>query len=91
MTVKNALKILEEFIERKSELKKGFLDMNMPWNQGQDCIKELSKGLATTMEKDIQILNSLKMELNPNCGHPENLHDKGPDGNLYCMGCNLDL
>jgi hypothetical protein len=22
---------------------------------------------------------------------PKKSHNKGPDGNLYCMGCNLDL
>lgn len=81
MTIKKALKILDEYITKKSELKNGFLDMNMPWNQGQDFIRELSKGLATTMERDIQILNSIKNELIPNSNHPKNIQGKNPDTN----------
>ncbi len=91
MTRKNALKILDDYIAKKSCLKTGLLDKNRSWNQGQDCIQELSKELALVMETDLKILNSLKKELEPKCKHPKKLHDNDPDGNLYCMGCNLDL
>jgi len=91
MTIKKALKILDWYTNKKEEMKNGFLDMNMPWNQGQDCIMELSKGLAVVMNKDIEILNSLIKELKPNCKHPKKFQDIDPDGNRYCMDCNLDL
>jgi len=91
MTVKKALKILEWQIQKKEYLKNGFLDMNMSWNQGQDCIIELSKTMATAIENDIIVLNMLKKQIKPNCKHPKKSQDIDPDGNRYCMDCNLDL
>jgi len=91
MTVKKALKILELYIKKKENLKNGLLDMNMHWNQDQDCVMRLSKELGIVTNKDVEILNSLIKQLKPNCKHPKKSQDIDPDGNLYCMDCNLDL
>ena len=39
----------------------------------------------------ISNLDMIRKELVPNCNHPEKMKDKTPDGQWYCMNCNLDL
>ena len=91
MTVKKALKIIEYVIERKLEKKSGFLRLDQPWNQGEINLQGLSETFASVIDDDVKILRILEKQLKPNCKHPKKPHDKDSDGNLYCMGCNLDL
>ena len=91
MTVKKALKIIEYVIDKKLDKKSDFLSPERSWNQGQDCIRGLSDAYASMMDNDIEILRFIEKQLKPNCKHPKKLHDKDSGGNLYCMGCNLDL
>jgi len=91
MTTKNALKIIDHVIQKKSQLKSDFLNLEMPWNQGEGKIPEFSQQLAQVMARDVEILTQIKNELQPNCKHPKRLRDKTRDGTLYCMGCNLGL
>ncbi len=89
MTVKKAIKMLDWWIEQK-EL--GMKKLLKKWNY--DSIDEslgISKTLLQTDKTIVTNLELIKAELIPNCSHPKKLHDKGPDGTLYCMGCNLDL
>ena len=90
MTVKKAIKILDYVIQRKSQIKEGFLDPKMSWNKGSDFVRSLSDQLAITTQNDIDLLNSIKSELVTNCKHPKNMKDKA-DGVWYCMNCNADL
>lgn len=91
MTVKKALKIIDYVIEKKLEKKSGFLSLEQPWNQGEPNLQSLSQTFAFAIDNDIEILRILEKQLKPNCEHPKKLHDKDPGGNLYCIGCNLDL
>lgn len=43
------------------------------------------------IKHEMEWLKILKKEIAPNCKHPKKLRDVDPDGNPYCMGCNLDL
>ena len=91
MTVKKALKIIDYVIDKKLDMKSNFLSLDKPWNQGEDCIVELSKTFAFVIDNDIELFRAIEKQLKPNCKHPKKLHDGDSDGNLYCMGCNLDL
>jgi len=52
-------------------------------------------GVAKTIfEMDriiISNLGKIRQELVPNCKHPKKMRDRTPDGQWYCMDCNLDL
>jgi len=91
MTVKNALKILDGYYEQKANLKNGLEDPTKVWNIGYDLMTQVAKMIADSIDTDLNILNDIKKQIQPKCKHPKKFHDKGPDGNLYCMGCNLDL
>lgn len=91
MTIKKALKITDHVIEKKLRKKSDFLSLDKPWNQGQGCIMGLSKVFASVMDNDIELFRAIEKQLKPNCKHPKKHHDQDSDGNLYCMGCNLDL
>jgi len=91
MTVKKAIQVLDWMIQKEIKLAKGFEDSGKPWNSDFDCLRDLATTLSETKKNDILTLNVIRRELVPKCKHPEKLHDKDSDGNLYCMGCNLDL
>jgi len=38
MTTKKALQIIDHVIQKKSQLKADFLNLEMPWNQGEGKI-----------------------------------------------------
>ena len=42
-------------------------------------------------ETVISNLEKIRRELVPNCKHPKKMTDILPDGQKYCMSCNLDL
>jgi len=76
MTTKKALQIIDHVIQKKSQLKSDFLNLEMPWNQGEGKIPEFSQQLAQVMARDVEILTQIKNELQPNCKHPKRLRDK---------------
>lgn len=91
MTVKNAIKLLEYYAEKKEEMKMDLLDRNKPWNYGEINLFSLSKSMAGSIEVDLVFLNEIKKQIKPDCKHPKKFHDRDSNGNTYCMGCNLDL
>ena len=91
MTVKKALKILDGYYEQKTILKIGLEDPTKDWNCGHDLATQVAEMFADHISTDLAILKAIKKQIQPNCKHPKKLHDKDSDGNLYCMGCNLDL
>lgn len=89
MTVKKAIKMVNWWIEQKES---GIKKLLREWNYDSiDKSLGISKTLLQVDQTIISNLELIKDELVPDCTHPRKLHDKGPDGNLYCMGCNLDL
>jgi len=91
MTVKKALLLLNYFLEKKEEMKNNILDRNKPWNHGEVNLFSLSEAFAGNIEDDLIFLKSIKKQIEPNCKHPKKSQDIDPDGNRYCMDCNLDL
>lgn len=91
MTVKKAIEILDYYTEKKSEMKAGLLDRNKPWNHGDVNLYPLSEIMADNIETDLLVLNAIRKQIEPNCKHTEKSQDIDPDGNRYCVDCNLDL
>jgi len=91
MTVKNALKILDGYYERKLSLKNGLQDPTKSWNLGHDLASQVAEMFADHMELDLEVLDSIKKQIQPKCKHPKKMQDIDSNGNRYCMDCNLDL
>jgi len=91
MTVKKALKILDGYYERKTSLKTGLEDPTKAWNCGHDLATQVAEMMADHIETDLVVLKAIKKQIQPKCKHPKKFQDIDPDGNRYCMDCNLDL
>jgi len=87
MTVKNAIKILDWWINQK---KQSMEQLKAEWNYESDSVTELAKSLLKYDETIIHNLEKIKSELVPKCKHPKNMRDKC-GGVEYCMNCNLDM
>jgi len=89
MTVKKAIKILDWWIEHK---KNGMEQLKKQWNyQTFDEATGVAKTLFEMDETIIYNLEKIRKELIPNCKHPKKMRDRDPNGQWYCMNCNLDL
>ncbi len=53
--------------------------------------RKLTKTLLNADRIIISNLETIRNELVPDCNHPKKMNDRTPDGQLYCMNCNLDL
>jgi len=91
MTIKKALSLLDYYSEKKEEMKNNFLDRNKPWNHEEVNLFSLSESIADNIETDLIFLRAIKKQIQPNCKHSKKSQDIDPDGNRYCMDCNLDL
>ena len=91
MTIQKAIKILDWLIETDQKIVEGFIDPTKSWNQNFDCTKELAQTMADLKKKDIETFVMIKKELEIKCKHPKKMRDRTPDGQWYCMNCNLDL
>ena len=89
MTVKKALQLTDWFLQNNTNLRKGLLDPEMPWN-GDNLLKKLSITLVDMLDRDSKVLRSIRHELVGNCKHPKKMHDICK-GQKYCMACNMDL
>jgi len=89
MTVKKAIKILDWWITHKRQ---GMEEFKTKWNYQE---YDDSTGIAKTifdMDKTILCnLEKIRGELVPNCRHPKKMRDRLPNGDQYCMNCNMDL
>lgn len=89
MTVKKAIEILDWWINRKKQSMEHFLK---EWNfESHDKATGVAKMLFESDKVAISNLERIKMELVPNCKHPKKMRDRLPDGQWYCMNCNMDL
>ena len=91
MTVKKALKILDGYYEQKNNLKTGLKDPTKSWNIGHDLMTQVAEMISDHIDFDLTVLSEIKKQIQPNCKHPKKSQDIDPDGNRYCMDCNLDL
>ena len=89
MSVKNAIKILDWWIKHK---KQGMDELKTKWNyRDYDDAIGVTK-IIIDMDKTILYnLEKIRSEIVPNCKHSKKMRDRAPDGQWYCMNCNLDL
>ena len=89
MTIKKAIKILDWWIYHKNQ---GMEELKTKWNyQEYDDATGVAK-IIFDMDKTILYnLEKIRSELVPDCNHPNKMSDRAPDGQWYCMSCNLDL
>lgn len=91
MTVKKAIKILDFIIQNKDGMRNDFQNPEKSWHIGESCVSGLAYQLRDVMRKDIENLKLILKELVPNCKHPKKMRDRTPNGDWYCMNCNMDL
>ncbi|WP_148313097.1 hypothetical protein [Nitrosopumilus adriaticus] len=83
--------MIDFLIEYEIKLQKGMTVPTKSWNVSFDCMRELATSLAKSHEDNGQVLNIIKNELVGKCKHPKNVRDKSPNGQWYCINCNVDL
>ncbi len=89
MTVKKAIKILDWWISHKNQ---GMEELKTKWNyQEYDDAMGVAKTIFYMDKTILHNLEKIRSELVPNCIHPQKMRDRAPDGQWYCMACNLDL
>ena len=91
MTVKKAIEILDQYTKKKTEVKDGIKDPKQSWNNSLELSKQVADMIADSMETDLIVLKEIRAQLVPKCRHPKKMIDTLPDGQKYCMNCNLDL
>ena len=89
MTTKKAVKIVEMLFEKKTGLKQDLAKPENNWGDG--IVGGLVQTELRSLSNEIEWLKILKKEIVPNCKHPKKMRDRTPDGQWYCMNCNLDL
>ena len=87
MTIKKAIKILDWWINQKTE---AIQNLEKGWNYSNDN-HGVGKTLLDMERTTITNLTTLRKEIVPNCKHPQKMRDQISEGNWYCMNCNLDL
>jgi len=89
MTVKKAIEILDWWINHK---KQSVEQLVKKWNYAEyDKCTEVSHALIESEKTAISNLETILAELVPDCKHPKKMIDTLPDGQQYCMNCNMDL
>lgn len=88
MTVKKAIEIIDWWIGHK---KHSIEQLKEKWCSGSDKTTEVGQALLESERTEISNLEKIRAQLVPNCRHPKKMRDRLPDGQVYCMNCNLDL
>lgn len=91
MTVKKALEKIDFLIEYEKKMYNAMTDPGKSWNIDTSNIKDLAKTLSDSHRDSVQIFDDIKMELVVKCKHPKKMRDRTPNGQWYCMNCNMDL
>ena len=87
MTVKKAIKMLDWWIDQR---KKAMEESKKNWDYKTE-VEDVAKVMLKADETVIYNLKTIRAELVPKCKHPKKMIDTLPDGQKYCMNCNLDL
>ena len=89
MTVKNAIQMLDYWINQKQET---IEKLRKDWNIADIYKVTGTEKLIFDSEKTaIDNLTRIRKEIVPDCNHPQEWHDIDGTGQKYCTGCNLDL
>ena len=87
MTVKKAIKMVDWWIDQR---KKAIDEFKKNWYYKTE-VEEVVKVMLQSDETVIYNLEKIRAELVPQCKHPKKMIDTLPNGQKYCMNCNLDL
>lgn len=87
MTVKKAIKMLDWWIDQRKQATEQF---KKDWDYKTE-VEDVAKTMLKSDEIVIYNLETIRAELVPKCKHPKKMIDTLPDGQKYCMNCNLDL
>jgi|APSaa5957512535_1039671.scaffolds.fasta_scaffold21451_4 hypothetical protein len=87
LTVQKAIKIIDWWINQKKE---SMEKLKIEWDFPNDS-HGVGKTLLDVDKTIIFNLETIRKELILNCRHPKKMRDKTPDGQWYCMNCNMDL
>lgn len=87
MTVKKAIKMLDWWIAQRKKVIKESKDK---WDYKTE-VGDIAKTILQCEETVIYNLEAIRAELVPKCRHPKKMIDTLPNGQKYCMSCNLDL
>ena len=89
MTTKKAVQIVEMLLVNKTNLKNDLCKPENNW--GNNVVGSFVQTELTSLTNEIAWLQILKKEIAPDCKHPKKMRDRTPDGQWYCMACNMDL
>ena len=87
MTVKKAIKMVDWWIDQRKMVMDEF---KKNWDYKTE-VEEVAKIMLQSDETVIYNLEKIRAELVPQCKHPKKMIDTLPNGQKYCMNCNLDL
>ena len=91
MVSKKVVSLIDLLLQGDIKLRDGMRDPSKIWNSDNDVFHNLVKTFTHLLEQNIIILQAIQKELHTNCKHPKKMRDRTPDGQWYCMNCNLDL
>jgi hypothetical protein len=91
MVSKKAIFLINLLLEGDIKLRDGILDPSKIWNSEEDQFHSLVQTYAGLLNQNIKILQVILKEFHVNCKHPKKMRDQLPDGQQYCMNCNLDI
>ena len=90
MTTQKTVKVIDYLIQRKLEIREGFIDPQKSWNMGEPNISGISIEIGRFLSDDVEILKLIRSQIVPKCKHSKKMRDKC-EGVEYCMNCNSDL
>jgi len=88
MTVKKAIEIIDWWINHK---KNAVELLKEKWYSGTEKVTEVGQALLESERTEISNLEKIRAQLVPNYRHPKKMRDRLPNGQVYCMDCNLDF
>lgn len=87
MTVKKAIKMLDWWIDQRI---KAMDEFKKNWDYKTE-VEDVAKTMLKSDETVISNLEKIRAELVPKCKNPKKMIDTLPDGQKYCMDCNLAI
>lgn len=97
MSVKKAIRALDELIENKQKFKIDILSPEIFGKSDEHIIKSLRRTMTGILDNDVEWLHAIKRQLLPEqhrtkivCSHPKKDQDVC-GGQRYCMNCNANL
>ncbi len=91
MVSKKVISLIDLLLQGDIKLRDGMLDPSKKWNSDNDVFHSLVQTFTRLLDQNITILKAIQKELHTNCKHPKKMRDRLPNGQWYCMNCDIDL